>query len=456
MPEATKFPPNDLARSFARLRWLPTALGLVALAAAGLLYRYQPAAYVAILKILFIIPKPTPFIDAQQFPALVACWRHGVDVYTDPSCDPLGRAMDYSPLWLRADFLPAWSNWMGFALDGAFFLSLALLPPVRRRADGLLLLLAVFSSMTVFALERANMDVVMFLLAAVAGWCWARELWVRLAGYGVMMFAGLLKFYPLVLMLLFLRERLRYFIGLCGIAVLLLAGFIWHFHGELREMAQNFPSVPSLTNGFGARELPGGFELAFRSVFHLSAVPIYYPTASGPLVVAAPPHPMFAIEMFFLLILISFAAAFKIAGVPGIKSSVAALTPLEQGFLIIGAALICGCFLAGQNISYRGIHFIFVLPGIFALSAAAGEAWVRRLFRLTGYAIIFVMWGLALQQIVAEISGGTALPITGSAVLAFWFVRELAWWGIVTLLLAVLFCYVAETPLWRTLMRPPA
>ena len=35
----------------------------------------------------------------------------------------------------------------------------------------------------------------------------------------------------------------------------------------------------------------------------------------------------------------------------------------EKTFLLIGAALIIGCFFAGSSSGYRGIHLLFTLPG---------------------------------------------------------------------------------------------
>src|SRR5258707_15413657 len=109
------------------LRWLVPLLGLSLLTLAAIGYRYDPSAYFRAMTVVMLHPYPLPFIDAQQLPALIDCWKHGVDVYVSAPCDPLHRTFAYSPLWLRATFLPAWSNWMGLALGAAFLMSLTLL-----------------------------------------------------------------------------------------------------------------------------------------------------------------------------------------------------------------------------------------------------------------------------------------------------------------------------------------
>lgn len=429
------------------LRWLVPFLGLSVLTLAAIGYRYDPSAYFRVMTILMLHPYPSPFIDAQQIPAVIDCWKHGVDVYVTAPCDPLHRTLAYSPLWLRATFLPrTWSYWMGLALDSAFFMSLALLPQPRRLIDLALIILATFSSMPVFALERANMDVVMFLLIIAGGWCWARSLRARLVGYSLFAFVGLLKFYPLVLFLLFLRERMVYFIGLCIAAFSLLAGFVWYYHGELQEMAKSLPSYPAFSFCFGYLQLPFGLGFALRWLLKDAGM-------HNASVMATLGSPLFTIELLIIFVVVAIATAFKLGNSARFKLAFAALTPSERGFLIVGAALIGGCFFVVQNDSYRGIYLLFVLPGLLALSATPAMPRVSAIFRGTALAIIFVMWGMTIQLVIAGLSGGSSDLIGGSAAAyIYWIIRELTWWWIVSVLLAFLVCFVGQSQAWRTLV----
>jgi hypothetical protein len=45
--------------------------------------------------------------------------------------------------------------------------------------------------------------------------------------------------------------------------------------------------------------------------------------------------------------------------------------------LLIGAALIGGCFFAGSSAGYRGINLLFTLPAILTLARMGHEARVR-------------------------------------------------------------------------------
>lgn len=425
-------------------------LGLIVLGGGVWAYQFHPGVYFKILTALIIIPAKSPFIDAQQIPALVACARQGVDVFVTAPCDPLHRTLAYSPLWLRATFLPAWSAGQGVALVVAFCASLALLPPVRQAADLVPIGLATFSGMTIFALERGNMDVVMFILVAVAGWCLARHFGLRLAGYGCIALAGSLKFYPLVLFGWFLRENPRRFLALCAAALGLLIGFTWYFHAELREMVRNLPVAPSFTDAWGAREFPDGIERLLQWFFGDRS------TLRTP-AIATLHHPAAALLGLWGLIAGAVAVAWRLANDAATITAFRALRGDEKIFLVLGAALMCGCFFAGESLDYRGLHFLLLLPGLLALAAGAPGGRPLRRFDLTLWAILLIMWGQTLQMLVAIFSGGwTAMQGGSSAAYVFWASREIAWWWVISVLLAVIFRFVSELPVWCWLRGRPS
>jgi len=422
-------------------RWLLPILGLTLLALSAFGYRYHPATYFRILTSVIISPLPEPFMDAQQIPAVIDCWRHGVDVYVTDPCDPVQRPFAYSPLWLQARFIPAWSIWMGIGLESALLLSLALLPAPPRPAGPAVMMLALCSSMPVFALERCNTDVVMFILIIAGGWFWGRSMPLRLAGFPFFALAGLLKFYPLVLFVLYLRERMAIFAALCLAGCALIAAFVWHFHAELREMSRDLPVFSYFTDAFGAAQLPGGLVTALQHMAARGTLRIGY---------VAPRrfYAAFFLGTWILLAAAAIGTGLRLAATASIRAAIAALAPDEQAFLVIGAALICGCFFAGMNDSYRGVHFLFILPGMMALAAKPGG----RVFGVSAAGILLLMWGLTLQGLVAELSGGVAYPMGGSvAIDAYWLIHELIWWSVISVLLGILFCFIAESSIWSTL-----
>ena len=166
-------------------RFVCTTVGLLALAIASGLYRYDTLAYFRIMTAWMLIPFVHPFIDWEWIPSAVGCWAKGVNVYVDNTCYApfIHGRHGYSPLWLRATFLATGEAWvipMGLALGALFLLSLTLLPLPKYRSGLAVMLLATLSSMTAFAVERGNVDLLIFLLVMIGVCLWAGRLPVRL------------------------------------------------------------------------------------------------------------------------------------------------------------------------------------------------------------------------------------------------------------------------------------
>ncbi len=433
-------------------RWFVPVLGLAILSLIAFLYRYDSPTYFRIVKFLMMAPFRTPFIDTAQIPAVVDCARHGVDVFVTAPCDPLERPLAYSPLWLSATFLPAdpsWLNYIGLVLDAAFFLSLTLLPVRGRWWSILIFALATFSSLPAFALERGNMDVVMFVLIAIGGWFCARPA-LRYLGYPVLTLAGLLKFYPLVLFLLFFRERIISFILLCALGAGVIVAFGFIYQSELSEMAHNLPDIGLFIDGFGFKQMPSGIgTILYRLAKQLNL-------DDDPFVrsLNLQSSALLALDILCILVVATLTLAFWLATRPAFRSAFAALSAVERVFLVVGSVLICGCFFAGQNVSYRGIHFLFLIPGVVALASDPPAGPIRSLFRMTTVIIFLLLWGLTLQQLVAWLSGGSPSPMGGSvAMYLYWIAHELAWWWVISVLLGILFCFVSTSPVWQDLFR---
>ena len=254
------------------LAWCPIlpAIGIALLAVFGLLYAFDYDLYLRILAWPIDGVFPYPFLDWIFVPAQIDCWRQGVDVYVATACDPLNRPMSYSPLWLRLTFIPtgkAAVAWTGLGLDVLFIAMLGFLPRPRRRLDFAIVALAVFSSATILALERANADLVLFAVAVFAGMCLERRLAARVIGYCAILLAGLLKFYPLVMLILLARERVARCIALGLAAVALLGGLAFAYRNELARMLPNVPHwnyfEPDI---WGSMRLPGGSVTVLRAI----------------------------------------------------------------------------------------------------------------------------------------------------------------------------------------------
>ena len=398
---------------------------------AGLLYVFgYRAQYHALLQAWGAFPFRFPFLDMHAVTASVECHRRGFDVYVDNPCDVFHRPHGYSPLWLWLAVLPITTGWdcaLGLAAVVLFLLAVASLPPGRDWWQVGVITLGTISSAVAFALERANVDLLMFVMAASAIALARRRCRWRMLGYAVALLAGMLKFYPATLLILAVRERLAAFVAI-GIAALgvIAVWFALDARNILRGMA-NIPTASAFSdNDFGVRNLPFGLA-------QYLGLP---PWAGAALLVA--------------LLCAMFAVAVALARQVDLR----ALTEAETTCLLVGSVLIVTCFLAAQNVQYRAIHLLFALPGLTAL---ARQVDVR--CRVTVALIVILMWSGAINApLDAGLTrlGVPALP-DGETHVAVWLARELMWWCVVTMLAALMLRLLWDSrarrdaaPLWSS------
>ncbi|HEX4112314.1 MAG TPA: hypothetical protein VH020_07240 [Stellaceae bacterium] len=409
--------------------------GVALLALFAGLYLDRPSLYFGALRAWGEYPFRFPFLDTQAVFSALDCARQGLDTYRYNPCDVLTRAFVYSPLILEAAIFPvtsAWTGIAGFALALGFLAAIASLPPPRGWRDATIMALALLSTATLFAIERGNIDLLIFILIAIVGHLAMRGEGSRLTAYLAIVFAAGLKFYPLILLALTLREKPRLFIAINAAAAALLLWFVAHYHGVLLEAWQVLPTRPSdeALIGWGAVILP-------RSMTKLLAPVLMLNPWTAPLTRFLPDL------LLLLLVATCFGRALAMARREENRARLAALAPAQALFLIVGSCLIVGCFFAGENIAYRGIFFLFLLPGLCAFVRADTAAQ----FGGTAVAIVLLMWGdfLVHGAGVATHALDSSPSVDPTVQAVIWLTLQLLWWRVVAGLAALIFCFVAST-----------
>jgi hypothetical protein len=412
-------------------RLLVPIVGFIAIGLFAFLYHVHPHVYFAILTGWGLEPFRFPFLDTHAVLSALECTRRGFDVYRYNPCDVLTRAFVYSPMILDASFLkvtPGWLDWTGFGLAAGFFLSLASLPTPRAVREWIVMALAICSTMSLYALERGNIDLLMFALVVVAGHFMQRGRAARAISYGAILFGICLKYYPIVGLIVALRERPRRFLAIVAAGIVVLALFVLHYHAGLAEAMTRVPHGSYFTDFFGAVNLPFGLAELLS--------PAASDGATGALIVAMVP---------WILLALLIGSGFRQAtGIAGALPSPDLLSPARTTFLILGAAIIVGCFFAGQSIDYRGIFFLLILPGLLTLSRQVDAGHILRRLPLM---IIFLMWGEMFFEVLRNITFADPIAMRGLEILrvVFWFVRELIWWRVITALAGILLGFVATS-----------
>lgn len=420
------------------LRFALSAVALGVFLVFGVLYALHSAIAFDALRWWGVHPPvKEPFLDLRYIFAGVECWAKGVNVYISNPCDPLGRPHGYSPLWLRFVFLPSqsWTVVAGLIVDLVFLIALSAFPSPQSRGEVAIMLAAALSPPVVFALQRANVDVLIFLMLLAAARLWIGRSSRRMLSYGLVTFAGLLKFYPLIVLALAVREKLKTCAAILGIAGILLIGFVAYFHTELVEMTRNIPTGGYyMGDMFGAENFPDGITAA------------YLGTSGG----------WFGIALWSALFALTLAVAAATFLLLAGRHEIARLAPLESALLLFGAVVVCGCFFAGQNVGYRGIFLLFPVPGLFALHRRSSDRRARRLAAQACTLVLFVLWQGILTWNANALDAARMwldAPFASALWIALWSARELAWWLLAGILSGIVLCFVVESPAFDGLRR---
>ena len=399
-------------------RHLVPGLATASFALFAILYAVDRPVYFAILDAIHVHPFPRPFLDTRFVTAQVECWSRGVDVYVRNPCDPLGRTLDYSPLWLHLGFLARSDRWtpvFGLLIDGAFLLALFRMPwELREPFDAVVAVGAVVSWATMLAGERGNTDLLMFAAAVLFAHLALRSAAARCAGYALVLAAGLLKFYPLTLLALVLREPGRRVLWIGGLSALALLAFLAGYHAALSRIGANMADA-LFGDMFGARSLPFGLPLLLGHARIRDAAGTYVgPDALDPAMTLLGSVLFGAMSGGCVLIAILCGRS---AVLRGMLDRVEARA---RSLLLVGGVLCVGCFFGHQNIGYRAVLLLLVIPGLLALIRVAPAGRTRLLYRSTGGLIVLVLW----DGIVSRSRPG-------------WLVMQLAWWWIACVLLTI-------------------
>jgi len=322
------------------------ALALLWLVPASILWRALASDWRHVWSAVGIYSIPPPFLDLRVITSGVETLRHGGDPLVANSFDPLGRSLNYPRIWLTLfSFLGINDRNVVFAGLSLCVLFLACVSTMivrsRREGETLALLLSGLSLSSMFALERGNIDLVIFSLIFVG--CAASSERFRSCLFAL---AAVLKIYPLaaLLQLLFRRPfKQRLFALVLSASVLVVLALQFR---DIERIGRSTPVAGFLSFGVlsiraQSAEYAGRFAL-FSS--HASTI--------GHLAVFV---------SFATALLVVLLAWFGPNRVSAIVPECAANSRLFCAF----GAIYAFCFAIGSNWDYRFIFLIPTLPLAF-------------------------------------------------------------------------------------------
>jgi Glycosyltransferase family 87 len=362
---------------------------------------------------------PSLFFDTRNLTAALECRRLGFDPLLESPCDPWGRPLNYPRVWLALRWLglnQSHTTALGLLFVAIFLGSVFLLVGRISLGKGVVVALAVCSPSVMFAVERANMDIVVFALMVVAVLAWrTRTRWGEAASPLVVLLGATAKIYPVFGLPAYLFARRR---GGAIVAIACAAMFAVYAMvtlGDIQAIARVAPQGDY--HSFGARILPASIYHRFVPERWQGGLLIKQAVAIVPLVVAAP---------FVWL----WGRRRLAEPDPNADSA-------TRVAFYLGSLIFLGTFAVGNNFDYRLVFLLLTLPQLFDwVTDEAGDP-RRWLASLTVAAVLTLLWVGALSE---------PLMLTD----------ELVTWTTVVLLAALLAASVPRIrALWRAIIRTP-
>jgi hypothetical protein len=230
-----------------------------------------------------------------------------------------------------------------------------------------------------FAIERANMDIVVFSLLAVSVLIWRRHgRWFDVASPVVVLLAATAKIYPAIGLAAFLvsgRRRAAVAAVLCGIAFVAYAAVTLQ---DIQTVARIAPQGQH--HAFGARILPA-------ALYHLFIPDRWAGTLTKQLVAVLP--------------ILLFGPALWVWGR---RRRPARAEDVGRASLVafhLGSLLFLGTFATANNFDYRLVFLLLTLPKLFRWAIDDPRDRLAPVAAVTITVIVVLLWISALSEQLA-------------------------------------------------------
>lgn len=346
---------------------------------------------------------PSLFNDSRVITAGAESYYLGFDPLLDNPMMPTKNVMNYPRIW---HFLLFWglnqdhTILFGMVLVVLYLIGLSIAMSVGSRSLGwILVAFCAASPASLLAIERGNVDLLIFFFLVVAVVFLARfPIWSA----GLLVFSTMLKLFPVFcLPVILIRVGGRKGWLIFGLSLVVCAAYFAIIHSDLLLINAGTPRPLDLAYGknvlFGALSNFLNKNLDWWS---------------------------------WLAFFVAFSSSYFV-GKYWIKIGPQELSSLEGSSLFVGGSFIyAGTFLIGNNWDYRLVFLILTIPCVVSLICVARHSLSKRLMWVYVSAVILLFWYLFLQKWF-----GIAPPLKR----LFWLLDELSSWVVLVLCLSLTF-----------------
>jgi len=328
------------------------------------------------------VPHMEPlFGDLHAILSAAECHDRGLNVFVTNPCDALGRVHVYGSLWLnitRLGLNPSHLMPLGIFIDLVFMAMAVFLIAPKSGKQIAITSLILFSPAVTLALERANNDLIVFVLTAFSAILISlRQQIATLSSLCLIYLSSVLKLYPSVLfgtVLFVVKRRTKETILITGVSFFLIACWLITSLNEILLIKDIVPKpIDHYTTG--AKTL---FIYLGRPYPQILLIP----------------------ETWRLVAFTGFiaACAWWLAG----RLTFTSLQPLKLGFkytlFVFGLSILFFTYTVNSNYDYRWIFFVLLIPYLFCLQqVAAKKTLIKKMVVLSFVCALIVMWTEALR-----------------------------------------------------------
>jgi hypothetical protein len=304
------------------------------------------------------------FLDWKAIITSSECQAMGIDVYNANPCDPISRIYVYGRILLFIPYIAEYKNFYNFYFPlfvNFIFVSVTAVHfKTKSLTQILLYFLVIFNPSTLLLMERLNFDIIVFLFIFLL--CYFRS---NLLNFFSILFLTLAKFYPISLLsLLFITNQKK----MSGktIPFILVIFFLLFVFAVLALDKDKYITLFNATNYFSAHPNYSFYFLSFLklkivqdSFFYFFFNYLNIPAPHTNLILFVFLAFLLSIFLFFLL---------KVNKIKNLKTF--NINSYENRLFFVGGGVLVSVYFAFNNIFYREVFLICLIPYIIEQSHA--------------------------------------------------------------------------------------
>jgi hypothetical protein len=293
-----------------------------------------------------------PFADMRVITAGAECARLGYDVLVKNPCDPLQRLMNYPRIWLTPAYWglnQGHTVTLGVLFGCLFFVLTCVIIERLNYTESLFYALILCSPSIMLAIERGNCDLIIFILLALSLLMMKNQnLIYRSFAYGLVLFAAILKLYPIFVLTNLLKEKRKlFFFFFISISTIFVVYVIATFK-TLELISKATPR--QIRDSYGSMVI-------FDVIYEFSYT--FFDDNLAKLINITKPLLMVLSVVIVVLVAYLLAKCRKDSYQQGNAFEVGKIDAFR-----LGASIYLGTFLIGNNWDYRLIFLLFTIPQI--------------------------------------------------------------------------------------------